>query len=234
MSFRKLCASATATLCGAFVVGAGTLAADPPPAQRTQPKEVAKIKLPEPIKITPTGRKFVAGTIPAPGGAQQVMPTDLVCSVRVSYDEAGNQPISPPGSTTGTYSASKANPGWAHVTVRNMGFAITPAGNPQPPTFSVLVRLIYPVSHVNGFGTSSVTFENNDFPYTEQLKPGATYQYDFNFNPPCFKIPYIYMGHIGNYTWYPLKLQVTVDALNLVKESNETNNNCSYEVHLTD
>lgn len=223
-------------LCAALVLGGSTLAANEPQPGQPQTPGAAKLKLPEPIKITPGVRRIVTGTTPGLGSAERLKPTDLVCSLSVSYDEAGNQPISPPGSSSGTYSAAKADPGWVHVTARNTGSVSGADGKPQPPTFSVRVLFVYPVLHMLNLGYSHVTRESQTFSYVEQLQPGSTYQYKFHFHPDGYKLPNIALENITGYSWHSLDVSVALDPRNFVRESkaDRMNNNCSYKVIFTD
>lgn len=213
--------NAAATLCAALLLGvpreaanAPLLAAPPNPAQSSA------------ARITQGARTFV------PGGSVVPLPADLVSTVMVSYDQGGTHPISPAGSTSGTYKASTAYPGWVHVTVRNMGLATAPDGIPQPASFAVLVRFIY-TRYVSGFPTGHLTNEVKEFPFTEPLKGGGTYKYDFFFNPQSNKITTgVGPGNIS--VWYPLTIEVKVDAPHQIRESNEANNDFTYVVHFTD
>jgi hypothetical protein len=226
----------TVALCAALALGVSTLAANEPQPGQPQTPGAAKLKLPEPITITQGVRRIVAVTTPGLAPAQVLKPTDLVCSIGVSYDQAGNQPISPPGSSSGTYSAAKPDPGWVHVTARNVGSVASADGKPQPPTFSVRVLFVYPVLHMGNWSTSSVSDESRIFSYVEQLQPGSAYQYDFHFHPASYRLPTFLLGNITGYRWYNLHASVALDPRNLVREpkSDRMNNNCSYRVNFTD
>ena len=225
-----------AALCAALVLGVSTFAANEPQPGQQPTHGAAKIQLPEPIKITPGVRRIVPVTAPGLAPAKVLKPTDLVCSLSVSYDEAGNQPISPAGSSSGTYSAAKADPGWVHVTARNTGSVSSADGKPQPPTFSVRVLFVYPVIHMLNLGYSHVTRESQTYSYVEQLQPGLAYEYKFHFHPGGYRLPDIVLENITGYSWYNLDASVALDPRNLVRESkaDRMNNNCSYKVRFTD
>ncbi|HVN76882.1 MAG TPA: hypothetical protein VMT19_11230 [Thermoanaerobaculaceae bacterium] len=215
-------ASIAATLCAAFLFGVAATttgaAAPPNPAQ----SGVAK--------ITQGMRTFV------PGGAVMPLPADLVPSVRVSYDQAGTIGIDS-GPTSGTYTAHAQRPGWVHVTVRNMGTINGPDGKPQSASFGVLVEFVNPKVQGSQYNPmiSSVVFVPQDFTYTEQIKGGGTWKYDFYFDPYFFKLTSTpFSGSQPITLWYPMTVKVKVDTANRIRESNEGNNDFTYTVHFTD
>lgn len=196
----------------ATAVNALLLAAPPDPAASA-------------VRITQGARTFV------PAGSVVPLPADLVSTVRVSYDQAGNHLISPPGSTSGTYKVSTANPGWVHVWVQNTGLRTAPDGTPQPPSFAILIRLSYP-HYTGNYPTGTVVTVVKDYPFTELLKAGGAYHYFFSFDPLSFKIYNPLMpGSVSQ--WYSLTIEVKVDLPNVIRESNETNNNSTYTVNFT-
>ncbi len=236
MTSCKGCVTLPVVLYSALVLGVSTLAANEPQPRQQQTPLAAKIKLPEPIKIMPGVRRIVTGTTPGPGLAQRLKPTDLVCSIGASYDEAGNQLISPPGSSSGTYSAAKAAPRLGARDGEKHRLRLGRGRQTPPPTFSVRVLFVYPVMHILNFGYSHVTRESQTFSYVEQLQPDSAYQYKFHFHPGGYKLPNIVLENITGYTWHNLDVSVALDPRNLVRESkaDRMNNNCSYKVNFTD
>ncbi len=210
--------NSAATLCAALLLGfaadaanAPLLAAPPNPAQ-------AAARNPQVL------RTFVPEKSTAP------LPADLISTVRVSYQQNG-WPISPNGSTSGTYSASKGNPGWVTVAVRNTGTINSPDGTPQRTSFAILVRITS--NRRGGVLGPQVETVVKDYTFTEPLQAGGTYLYGIAFDPFPNKIM-TGTGQWAHANWYPMTVQVTVDAPNQVKESNETNNNFTYTVNFTD
>ncbi len=207
-----------ATLCAALLLGlvvdaanAPLLAAPPNPAQAT-------------ARIPPVNRTFVAETVAA------LLPADLVSTVRVSYQQNG-WPISPNGSTSGTYSATKGNPGWVTVAVRNNGTINSPDGTPQHTSFAFLVRITS--NRRGGTVVPQVETVVKDYTFTETLQAGGTYLYGIPFDPFPNKIM-TGIGQFAHAEWHPMTVEVKVDPPNQVKESNENNNNFTYTVNFTD
>ena len=214
MPTKKMRANAAAALCGALVLGASAHAAPPNPAQSSAPR------------IAQGARTFLPGTVVP-------LPADLVSTVMVSYDQAGNQPISPPGSTSGTYKASTAERAWVHVTVRNMGTMNSPDGRIQRAQFKVVVRFLYArIAWYEGGPPPHYVNEVKEFAYTEALKGGGTYTYSFFADSNTYKNT-TFVGP-GFTRWRPLTIEVKVDTPNQIKELNETNNNFTYTVNFTD
>jgi hypothetical protein len=204
---KKMRANAAAALCGAIVLGASAHAAPPSPAQSAG------------VKITQGARTFV------PGASVVPIPADLVSTVMVSYDQAGNQPISSPGST--------AERAWVHVAVRNMGTMNSPDGRIHRAQFKVVVRFLYArIAWYEGGPPAHYVNEVKEFAYTEALKGGGTYKYSFFADSNTFKNTALFGP--GLTRWQPLTIEVKVDASHQISESNEANNDFTYVVHFTD
>ncbi len=224
MRIRPTHANVVATLCAAIFLGfpwgvADSLLLAAPPNPAHSPAS----------RITQGTRTFV------PGGAVMLIPADLVPSVRVSYDQAGIIGIDS-GPTSGTYTAHAARPGWVHVTVRNKGSANGPDGKPQSVSFAVLVEFVSPSVQGNAYDPriSTVVFVPQDFTYTEQLKGGGTYKYDFYFEPSWYHLTTSIAPGLPVTQWYPMTVKVRVDTANQIRESNEPNNDLTYVVRFTD